>query len=451
MKPGAGQLDEGLVLAQGHRVGFGGDVADPFAGAGGVGGEGEDGLDLGVLGEGAGAVERDGGAGGIDLVGALLGACEGRGDVVGVAEEEVGGVDEDGAFRAVGGGIFGLYLEAGEDRLGEGLAYGELLGGVVGGGAEHLVGLDEQHLGADALEAYDATGGGLAAIEADVVGAGAVGQRVGVEEVLVEVGNLEVELAGLGIPVERKQAGHVLHGGGPGGDGGQMRVGLCCGFLSANGGECREKHGENEHGAHATVVARDPSVARSNAWTGDWVEGCTLKCTAGDERQADELIRMVTRMNILMIPVLGMMTGLRTFTPITVACWFAYLGYLPVEGTWAGWAGKLVAVVIFTLLALAELVADKWAKIAEPHGSGTAGGAAGLWRAGGCDCGHGSFGLGGRGRLAGRGGRVAGSLRWLLVRKSLVQWSGRPDWNIAVIEDASAIVISIVALGVITG
>ena len=43
---------------------------------------------------------------------------------------------------------------------------------------------------------------------------------------------------------------------------------------------------------------------------------------------------------LLAIPVLGTMTGLRTFTPITVACWFAYLGYLPVEETWAAWAGK---------------------------------------------------------------------------------------------------------------
>ena len=66
---------------------------------------------------------------------------------MGVAEEEVGGVDEDGAV-----GVFGFDLEAVEDGLGEGLADGEDFVGVGGGGAEALVGLDEKDLGAGALE-----------------------------------------------------------------------------------------------------------------------------------------------------------------------------------------------------------------------------------------------------------------------------------------------------------
>ena len=51
---GAGEFDEGLVLADGEGVGIGGDVADELAACGAVGGEGEDGFDLGVLGEGLG-------------------------------------------------------------------------------------------------------------------------------------------------------------------------------------------------------------------------------------------------------------------------------------------------------------------------------------------------------------------------------------------------------------
>ncbi len=128
---GAGEFDEGLVFADGEGVGVGGDVADELAAGGAVGGEGEDGFDLGVPGEGLGGVEGDGGAGGVELVGALLGAGEGSGYIVSVAEEEVGGVDEDGAV-----GVFGLDLEAVENGLGEGLADGELFGGVGGGGAE---------------------------------------------------------------------------------------------------------------------------------------------------------------------------------------------------------------------------------------------------------------------------------------------------------------------------
>ena len=138
---------------------------------------------------------------------------------MGVAEEEVGGVDEDGSA-----GVFGLDLEAAEDGLGEGLADGELLGGVGGGGAEGLVGLDEEDFGAGALEADDAAFGDLAAVEAEVVGAGAVGEGVGVEEVRavasgVEVGDFEVELAGFGVPVEGEEAVDVLHAGGFAGDG----------------------------------------------------------------------------------------------------------------------------------------------------------------------------------------------------------------------------------------
>jgi hypothetical protein len=83
-----------------------------------------------------------------------------------------------------------------------------------------VVGFDEEDLGAGALEADDFAGGGLAAIEAEIVGAGAPGEGVGEDEVGVEVGDFEVELAGAGVPVEGEEAGHVFHAGGLGFDGG---------------------------------------------------------------------------------------------------------------------------------------------------------------------------------------------------------------------------------------
>src|ERR1700733_1858902 len=210
---GAGQFDEGLVFADGEGVRIGRDVADELTVCGAIGGEGEDGLDLGVFGEGFGGVESDGGAGEVDLVGSLLGAGEGFGYAVRVAEEEVGGVDEDRSA-----GVFRFYLEAVQDGLGEGLADSELLGWVGGRGTEALVGLDEQDLGAGALEADVLALGDLAAVEAEIVGAGAVGQGMGVEEVRtiaggVEVGNLEIKLASLRVPVQREEAVDVLHGG----------------------------------------------------------------------------------------------------------------------------------------------------------------------------------------------------------------------------------------------
>jgi uncharacterized membrane protein len=154
---------------------------------------------------------------------------------------------------------------------------------------------------------------------------------------------------------------------------------------------------------------------------------------------------------LLAIPVLGTMTGLRTFTPITVACWFAYLGYLPVEGTWAAWAGKLVSVVIFTLMAVGELVVDKLPKTPNRTDPGPLlarlvfGGLVGAIAATGVS------GSAFEGVFLGAIGALLGAFGGYLVRKYLVQWSDRPDWNLAVIEDISAVVITIFSLAVITG
>ena len=240
------------MLADGEGVGVGGDVGDELALGGVVGGEGEDGFDFGVEGEGAGRVEGDGGAGVVELEGALLEVGEGFGYAVGVADEEAGGIDEDGSV-----GVFGLDFEAVEDGLGEGLADGELFGCVGGRGAEGLIGLDEEDLGAGALKANDDSFGNLAAIEAEVVGAGAVGEGVGVEEVLavavgVKVRDLEVELAGFGVPVEGQEAIDALHTGGFAGDGRGRR--LSCEESRERGRQKQEAEGQTC--AHPSVVAR---------------------------------------------------------------------------------------------------------------------------------------------------------------------------------------------------
>jgi uncharacterized membrane protein len=60
--------------------------------------------------------------------------------------------------------------------------------------------------------------------------------------------------------------------------------------------------------------------------------------------------------------LLATATGMRTMTAIAVICWGAYLGYLPVEGTWAAWTASLVSVIVFTVLALGEYVGDTLAR-----------------------------------------------------------------------------------------
>ncbi|UDL88664.1 DUF4126 domain-containing protein [Mesorhizobium sp. PAMC28654] len=57
--------------------------------------------------------------------------------------------------------------------------------------------------------------------------------------------------------------------------------------------------------------------------------------------------------------LIGVIAGLRTMTAPAAIAWGAYLGWLPVAGTWASFMSHWAAVGIFTILAIAELVADQ--------------------------------------------------------------------------------------------
>ncbi len=58
-------------------------------------------------------------------------------------------------------------------------------------------------------------------------------------------------------------------------------------------------------------------------------------------------------------PLLGVSAGLRSFTPLATASWFAYLGKLPVQGTWAAWVAHPAAVGLTTAAAVGEYIGDK--------------------------------------------------------------------------------------------
>lgn len=63
-------------------------------------------------------------------------------------------------------------------------------------------------------------------------------------------------------------------------------------------------------------------------------------------------------MSYLLICLLGMCTGLRALTPIAVLCWFAYRNALHLVG-WRSFTANVIAVGVFTLMALGEYVGDK--------------------------------------------------------------------------------------------
>ena len=57
--------------------------------------------------------------------------------------------------------------------------------------------------------------------------------------------------------------------------------------------------------------------------------------------------------------LIGVITGLRTFTGPAAVSWAAHLGWLPVSGSWAAFMGYAYTPYIWTVLALVELVTDQ--------------------------------------------------------------------------------------------
>ncbi|HUZ96639.1 MAG TPA: DUF4126 family protein [Edaphobacter sp.] len=154
---------------------------------------------------------------------------------------------------------------------------------------------------------------------------------------------------------------------------------------------------------------------------------------------------------IVAIPLLGAATGMRTFTPMAAICWFAYAGYLPVDGTWAFWVAKLVTAVVFTVLALGELVGDKLPRTPDRTSTGPLmarilfGGLAGGIVAASLN------GSEFEGVILGIGGALVGAFGGYLIRREIVLRSGSKDWPVAVAEDLITVGFAVLALGIVTG
>jgi uncharacterized membrane protein len=154
---------------------------------------------------------------------------------------------------------------------------------------------------------------------------------------------------------------------------------------------------------------------------------------------------------LIAVPLLGVVTGMRSMTAMAVLCWFAYKGDLSLDDTWASWAGKLITAIVFTLLALGELAADKLPKT--PNRTALLplitrvimGGLVGSIVAAGLN------GSEFEGVILGVGGALIGAFGGFLVRREIVIRLGCKDWYVALAEDATAILCAILAMGVVTG
>jgi len=59
--------------------------------------------------------------------------------------------------------------------------------------------------------------------------------------------------------------------------------------------------------------------------------------------------------------LIGVLTGLRSFTPMAATAWYAHLRWIKLQGLLAS-VGSMASAVIFTVLAIVELVWDKLPK-----------------------------------------------------------------------------------------
>jgi uncharacterized membrane protein len=154
---------------------------------------------------------------------------------------------------------------------------------------------------------------------------------------------------------------------------------------------------------------------------------------------------------LIAIPLLGLVTGMRSMTPMAVLCWFAYAGHLPVDGTWASWAAKPAVAIVFTVLALGEFVADKLPKAPNRTAPGPLiarlilGGLIGAIVAAGLN------GSGIEGVILGIVGVAIGAFGGILIRRHIVAQLECKDWPVGILEDASAVLCAVLAMGVITG
>jgi uncharacterized membrane protein len=137
--------------------------------------------------------------------------------------------------------------------------------------------------------------------------------------------------------------------------------------------------------------------------------------------------------------LLGLLTGLRSFTTPAVVAWAAHLGWIRLTGTVVAFMGGTPGVAIFTLLAAWELIWDKLPKtprrtappglIARLVSGGLVGACLGV-------AGHQSIYF--CASLGAMGGLFGAHLGYL-ARTRTVLALGVPDFVIALIEDAIAV------------
>lgn len=143
---------------------------------------------------------------------------------------------------------------------------------------------------------------------------------------------------------------------------------------------------------------------------------------------------------LVLVFLLGCVSGLRSLTAPAAVCWAAHFGWLHLAGTKFAFMDHPATMLIFTVLAVVELIADKLPKT--PARTTPIGLTARLILGGlsGAAVAAGSGIIAYLGGAAGSIGALAGAFAGYVVRRKLVSRSHLPDFPVALTEDAIAIV-----------
>ncbi|MFN2622935.1 MAG: DUF4126 family protein [Chthoniobacterales bacterium] len=136
---------------------------------------------------------------------------------------------------------------------------------------------------------------------------------------------------------------------------------------------------------------------------------------------------------------IGVVAGLRSLMAPAAVAWAAHLGWLHLQGTSLGFMGSKIVVVIFSLLAIGELIGDKLPRV--PKRTAVApllarivtGGLSGA-----CLCASVNQSLG-IGAALGAVGAIIGAFGGYRTRKRLGPLLSARDFVIALLEDIVAI------------
>ena len=152
---------------------------------------------------------------------------------------------------------------------------------------------------------------------------------------------------------------------------------------------------------------------------------------------------MTSTFALLLAFGIGLVAGLRSLTAPAVVAWAAYLGWINLHNSPLAFMGSKWSVGIFTILALAELVADQLP--GTPARTAAVGLCARIVTGGLCGAclavaGGAALVLG---AVAGAIGGVAGAFGGYQARVGLVRGLRVPDAVIAVPEDAIAVALGL--------